>query len=226
MLGFVRAPARRLSAWSRRTKLATLTRLIEPGSTVLLVGVGPTAGIGTESQIEKGLAEHADVVALVYPEVSGPVLGLRTVRGDARALPFADDSFDWVVSNAVIEHVGAEPGARAMLAEARRVARLGWIHTTPNRRFPVETHTGVPVLHWLPTATRERAFERLGIGFPNESYHLYTSRSLRRLDGPVRVRAASRLGVAMTLFAMSPETAARLDALEADRSRMPLSRTG
>lgn len=213
MLRVVRAPARRLSAWSRSKKLATLTRLIEPGSTVLLVGVGPTAGIGTESQIEKGLAEHAQVVALVYPEISGPVLGLTTIRGDARALPFADGSFDYVVSNAVIEHVGGEAGARSMLVEARRVARHGWIHTTPNRRFPMETHTGVPVLHWLPTTLRERAFGRLGIGFPDENYHLYTARSLQRLDVPLHVRAGSRLGVAMTLFAMSPSLAGRLESL-------------
>jgi hypothetical protein len=174
--------------------------------------VGPTAGIGTESFIERGLSEHANVVALVYPEISGPVLGLATVRGDARALPFADNSFDYVVSNAVIEHVGGAPGAALMLREARRVARRGWIHTTPNRRFPMETHTGVPVLHWLPTAFRERAFDRIGIGFPDENYHLYTGRSLRRLGVPLRVRTGSRIGVAMTLFVMSPDLARRLSA--------------
>ena len=220
MLRLVRAPARRLSAWSRSRKLAVLKQLIEPGSSVLLVGVGPTAGIGTESQIEKGLAEHARVVALVYPEISEPVLGLVTVRGDARALPFADRSFDYVVSNAVIEHVGGPAGARSMLREAARVARQGWIHTTPNRRFPMETHTGVPLLHWLPTDLRERAFARMGIGFPDENYHLYTSRSLRHLEMPVRVRAGSRVGVAMTLFAMSPALADRLAAL-ADRRAGP-----
>jgi methyltransferase family protein len=211
VLGALRGPARRLSAWSRARKLATLRALIEPGSSVLLVGVSPDDGIGTESLVERGLAEHARVVGLVYPPVSGSVLGLTTVRGDGRALPFADGSFDYVVSNAVIEHVGGVGGAAAMLREGNRVASRGWIHTTPNRRFPMEVHTGVPLLHWLPTRPRERAFDRVGIPFPDSSYHLFTAASLRRLGLPVAVRAASRLGVAMTLFVMSPHLARRLD---------------
>jgi hypothetical protein len=208
---WARRPARALSGWSRRRKLATLRRLIEPGSTVLLVGISAAPGIGTESLVERGLAEHADVVGLVYPEVSGPVLGLPTVRGDARHLPFADDAFDYVVSNAVLEHVGGAAAAGAMLAEADRVARRGWLHSTPNRRFPVETHTGVPLLHWLPRRWREPAFARLGRPFPDERYHLFTGRALRLLGVPLAVRPATRLGVAMTLFAASPALAARLE---------------
>jgi hypothetical protein len=207
----VRAPARKLSAWSRRGKLTTLRQVIEPGATVLLVGISPSDGIGTESAVELGLAQHAQVVGLVYPAVTEPVLGLSTVRGDARALPFADKSFDYVVSNAVIEHVGGAAGAAAMLVESERVAKRGWIHTTPNRRFPMEVHTGLPLLHWLPRTPRERAFALAGQPFPDESYHLFTGQSLRGLGIPVEVRAASRLGVAMTLFAVSPGLADRLN---------------
>jgi hypothetical protein len=206
----VRKPAHALSGWSRRRKLAALRAVIEPGSTVLVVGISADAGIGTESLVERGLAEHARVVGLVYPEVDSPVLGLPTVRGDARGLPFADKSFDYVISNAVIEHVGGAGPAAAMLGEADRVARRGWIHSTPNRRFPMETHTGVPVLHWLPRTARERAFARLGLEFPDERYHLFTGRSLRLLGVPVSVRPATRLGVAMTLFAASPALGRRL----------------
>lgn len=209
MWAAVRAPARRLSSWSRRAKLAALRRVVEPGSSVLLVGISAGEGIGTESFVERGLADHARVVGLVYPAVRTPVLGLPTVRGDARALPFADDSFDYVVSNAVIEHVGGRSGAAGMLAESDRVARRGWVHTTPNRRFPMEVHTGYPLLHWLPTGPRERAFALGGSPFPDDEYHLFTGRSLRRLGHPVEVRAASRLGIAMTLFAVSPGLAAR-----------------
>lgn len=192
--------------------MRTLFTMIEPGSSVLVVGVSAGAGIGTESMVESGLAKHADIVGLTYPPVSAPVLGAATVRGDARALPFVDNSFDYVVSNAVIEHVGGRDGARRMLLEGNRVARRGWIHTTPNRRFPIEVHTGVPVLHWLPRAARESAFSWIGIAFPEEHYHLFTARSLRRLGIPAVTRVASRVGVAMTLFIMSPELALRCGA--------------
>lgn len=210
MLRAFRQPARRVSRWSRQRKLRTLLTVIEPGASVLLVGISPGEGIGTESLVERGLAEHAIVVGLVYPPVNKPVLGLATVRGDARALPFADNSFDYVVSNAVIEHVGGRDGARRLLLEADRVARRGWIHTTPNRRFPIEVHTGVPLLHWLPTRARELSFSLIGFEFSEEICHLFTARSLRRLGIPLVTRSASRLGVAMTLFMMSPELACRL----------------
>jgi hypothetical protein len=39
-----------------------------------------------------------------------------------------------------------------MVAECARVARKGFCLTTPNRWFPVEFHTQLPLLHWLPKA--------------------------------------------------------------------------
>ena len=88
-----------------------------------------------------------------------------------------------------------------MILESRRVARLGWFHFTPNRRFPLETHTGVPVVHWLPTQLRERLFAKLGRPFPLERYCLFTARSLRRLDPSVTVRPATGRFPALTLLA-------------------------
>lgn len=66
-------------------------------------------------------------------------------------LPFADKTFDIAASNAVIEHVGGVENQRALLAELRRVARQVFI-SAPNRYFPVEHHTAVPLMHyWRPT---------------------------------------------------------------------------
>ena len=76
--------------------------------------------------------------------------GLRFVKADACDLPFEDDSFDYVHSSAVIEHVGSAANQARMIAECARVARKGFFITTPNRWFPVEFHTVTPLLHWLP----------------------------------------------------------------------------
>ncbi len=73
----------------------------------------------------------------------------RYVQGDALELPFADGEFDVVFSNAVIEHVGGREQQRRFVEEALRVARRAFI-TTPNRWFPVEVHTLLPLVHWLP----------------------------------------------------------------------------
>lgn len=91
--------------------------------------------------------------------------GLRFQRADARALPFPDRSFDLVHCAAVIEHVGSREQQARLLAELWRVARRMVFVTTPNRGFPVEVHTGVPLLHWLPPRHFRAWLRRTGRGF-------------------------------------------------------------
>lgn len=182
-----------VSSRSRARKLAWLLERIEPDSSVLLVGASiPPSGGGTlHNVIEMGLAAHARAVALTY--VAGdPRLEAEVVRGDACVLPFRDDSFDYVVSNAVIEHVGGPERAQSMLAESVRVARRAAFHTTPDRWFPVEVHTQVPLLHWLPRRWQARAFHAVGKKHWNTRYYwLYGRRSLKRLDARYEVERAS-----------------------------------
>jgi len=73
----------------------------------------------------------------------------RYVQGDALDLPFGDGEFDIVFSNAVLEHVGGREQQHRFVEESLRVARRAFV-TTPNRWFPVEVHTRLPLVHWLP----------------------------------------------------------------------------
>jgi Methyltransferase domain len=81
---------------------------------------------------------------------------------DARDMPFEDDYVDFALANAIIEHVGKEHDQRQMVDEMTRVARC-WVITTPNKWFPVESHTHTLFLHWLPSwrRKREHKFTRL-----------------------------------------------------------------
>lgn len=63
------------------------------------------------------------------------------------ALPFANDTFDIATANAVLEHVGSGGKQRAFIEELLRVARRVFI-TVPNRFFPIEHHTAIPLLHY------------------------------------------------------------------------------
>lgn len=182
-----------VSARSRAKKLAWLLDRIEPGSRVLLVGVSVDAGMGVNNLIEKAVADVTEATALTYDQEGDPRLGCPLVRGDARGLPFPDGSFDYVVSNAVIEHVGGTEGARAMVRESRRVARRAVYHTTPDRRFPIEVHTQLPLLHWLPPRWQTPVFRWAGQAYFPQQVWLFTPRSLRRLDGPVRVSRPSMM---------------------------------
>lgn len=88
--------------------------------------------------------------------------GVRFVRGDGKALPFPDGSFDWVHSSAVLEHVGSAAEQAKFVSELYRVCRKGLFVTTPNRWFPVEFHTVLPLVHWLPRGMFRALLRRLG----------------------------------------------------------------
>ena len=90
-----------------------------------------------------GLGEGAAFSA-AYPKVA-----YRRIEAN-RPLPFADQAFDVAVSNAVLEHVGSEQHQVAFVRELARVAKRVFI-SVPNRYFPVEHHTLIPLLHfWSP----------------------------------------------------------------------------
>jgi ubiquinone/menaquinone biosynthesis C-methylase UbiE len=112
------------------------------------------------------------------------------VRADGRDLPFADGEFDIGFSNAVIEHVGGRDDQRQFVHELCRVCRAVFV-TTPNRLFPIEVHTLLPLVHWLPRRARDPIYAALrrpdGI-----EVELLTPRGFRALFPPgVPVRRAA-----------------------------------
>jgi len=78
------------------------------------------------------------------------------VVGDGCYTDFPDAAFDVVFSNSVIEHVGGIERQRQFAAECMRCGR-GFFVQTPNKWFPVDTHTLMPFAHWLP----QKAFRKL-----------------------------------------------------------------
>jgi SAM-dependent methyltransferase len=75
--------------------------------------------------------------------------GIRWVVGDARRIPYPDQSFDIAFSNAVIEHVGCWEDQVQFAKEVQRVGKRYYVKT-PNYYFPLEPHLLTPFIHWLP----------------------------------------------------------------------------
>jgi SAM-dependent methyltransferase len=125
--------------------------------------------------VATGLQDAAFLEAM-YP-------GLRYVRANALNMPFRDLTFDLVHSSAVLEHVGSAANQALMIAECLRVARRAICLTTPNRWFPIEFHTQLPLLHWLPKPACRKIFRRMGLGeFAEEAnLNLLSKRELRVL---------------------------------------------
>lgn len=108
-----------------------------------------------------------------YPEIELHV-------GDGRKLPFPERSFDIYFSNAVIEHVGTTEQQRAFVHEACRVAERVFF-STPNRWFPMEPHTMIPLAHWLPMGMRNAIYRALGRAY-------WASEEALHLMGPSQIR--------------------------------------
>jgi SAM-dependent methyltransferase len=181
-----------ISLRSRRRKFALFMETIAPTAetTVLDVGVddvpfGAREGCETLNFFEELYPWPEQITALglhegerfraSYPRV-------RYVQGDALALPFEDGAFDVVFSNAVIEHVGGREQQRRFVEEALRVGRRAFV-TTPNRWFPIEVHTRLPLVHWLPERVAHRAYDLTRKPWAKEN-RLLGPRALRDLFPP------------------------------------------
>jgi SAM-dependent methyltransferase len=184
--------ADRISLRSRRRKLGLFLDTMAPSAetTVLDIGVddvgfGEHKGCGTLNFFEELYPWPARITALGLHEgdrFRARYPAIRYVKGDALALPFEDGAFDVAFSNAVIEHVGGPDEQRRFVAEALRVARRAFV-TTPNRWFPLEVHTRLPLVHWLPERLAHRAYDLARKPWAKEN-HLLGPGGLRDLFPP------------------------------------------
>ena len=112
------------------------------------------AGIGDGTEVQKA-----------YP-------GVRFTRIEPhQPLPFSDAQFDICYSNAVVEHVGSRERQREFIAELCRVARRVFV-VAPNRLFPIEHHTGLPLVHYLPLPTFRALLRRSPFAYWAEEANL------------------------------------------------------
>ena len=142
-----------VSARSRDKKLKQFFKLCAPKSKVLDVGVSGRVYLDGQSlnhflnnydrdpSTYTGLGiDDMSAMRTAYPQ-------FRFVQYDGDAMPFSDNDFDWVFSNAVIEHVGNQSAQLRFINEMLRVSRNVFF-TTPNRWFPIETHSNQLFRHW------------------------------------------------------------------------------
>lgn len=142
----------------RRARFQHFVKLIESfpstDSPLRILDVG-----GTESYwFDKlPMISRSAVISLLNIRDTGASLpNFIALKGDARSMrQFANNSFDIVHSNSVIEHVGMWKDMADMASEIRRIAKCYFVQT-PYYWFPIEPHSRAPFLHWLPESWRFR----------------------------------------------------------------------
>ena len=76
-----------------------------------------------------------------------------------------DFSSDLVVSNATIEHVGNTLNQKKMLENIIKLTKKIFVITTPNKFYPIELHTKIPLIHWFPKSIYRKILKFLGLSF-------------------------------------------------------------
>jgi hypothetical protein len=185
--------------------------LVQPKPTDLVLDVGVTdsawrSGNFLEShypwpsQITAIALEAMPTFERTFPEV-------RFVVADGRSLPFEAKSFDIGFSNAVVEHVGSRQDQKRFIEELVRTCRTVFV-ATPNGGFPVDPHTLLPFVHWLPRRIRHPLLRWSGNGHWASEAALNplragALRSLFPADCDVRIDKQRVLGMTTVLVAIA-----------------------
>jgi len=126
-------------------------KTICPAENDLVLDMGITADLvhKADNYFEK-LYPYSDRITAIGIENLSRLRGVyplvKLVQADGTNLPFADKSFDIVFSGSVLEHVGSRERQRKFISEALRVGKKVFI-TVPDSHFPIELHSGLPLMH-------------------------------------------------------------------------------
>lgn len=197
--------AARLARIARERMHALFLDLCAPGPDTRILDVGVSDVLRDEANmLERSHAWPEAITAVGLGEARAFQAAFPAVRYQRIAagmpLPFADGAFDIAVSNAVLEHVGSAAAQRAFLAELFRVGRRVFV-TVPNRFFPIEHHTAIPLAHWsdrtFPPVCRALGKPKWGEA---EALILMSRRRLAGLCPPGRVVQIGTTGLRLGVF--------------------------
>lgn len=175
-------------------------RMIRDAAGERLAGKTLENGCGVGMYVEHLAPFTSQITGLEYDldraldaiQLSQKLLNTAIVNAAGEYLPFPDQSFDFILSHEVLEHVNDD---RRALEEMVRVLRPKGriVLFVPNRGYPFETHGiywrgryrfgNIPLVNYLPTNLRNRFVPHVRV---------YTSGNLQKLVDKLPVRIIQR----------------------------------
>lgn len=139
----------------RARRMEKFMRIIEPSKDQILLDVGGYPATWTSAPQQVKRIDCLNVHPVAWDAGTAPDHNITTRLGDGCSLQYADQSYDILFSNSVIEHVGDWNRQSAFASECRRVGRKIWIQT-PAFECPIEPHYLAFGVHWLPAGAQRR----------------------------------------------------------------------
>lgn len=166
--------ANNISIKNRQKKYQYFIEQMQPDkySQILDVGITEDDAYSGVNFLEKHYPHKENITALTIedaPNFQRNFPEIKLIKYDGKKFPFANREFDITWSNAVIEHVGNYENQLFFLSELLRTSKSIFI-TTPNRWFPIEVHTRLPFLHYLPKRYFDKLLPLLGKGWAAGDY--------------------------------------------------------
>jgi len=87
---------------------------------------------------------------------------------------------DLVIASATIEHVGNYEMQKKMFDNVIKLSKKFFVITTPNRFYPIDFHTKIPFLHWLPKSIHRTLLKLIGLKYfsDEDNLNLLTKKEL------------------------------------------------
>ncbi|RYX87119.1 class I SAM-dependent methyltransferase [bacterium] len=182
-----------ISVKNRQKKYNYFLEVLQPDKNTKILDVGFTednAYVGVNF-LEKNYPYKENITALGIEEASNfknEFPQVKVVLYDGNRFPFTNKEFDIVWSNAVIEHVGDYNKQLFFLSEVIRSGKRVFI-TTPNRWFPIEVHTRLPFLHFLPKKYFDKVLYLIGKSWASEDYmNLLSIKDIKKMLEELNVK--------------------------------------
>ncbi len=161
----------------REEILSVLKKYLDDRDIIDVLDVGSTEDENNESSnyLIKNLGNYKQYKSISDQTIKSKFFSKtlkKSITEDLDKNEIDDFKSDLVISNATIEHVGSLENQIKMCSNIINLSRKYFIIVTPNRFHPLEFHTKIPFIHWLPKKIHRKILKLIGLKFFAEEKNL------------------------------------------------------